>query len=84
MGSIEAAAMATTISSGVAQRGRCAFYEIDPRTGATIEIFCADSAFAQSFGARAAGWYWRQCSSPKLPSGPFVTCYAAYRDATLT
>jgi hypothetical protein len=34
------------------QRAGCAFYEIDPTNGATIEIFCADRVVAQSFGAQ--------------------------------
>jgi hypothetical protein len=64
------------------QRAGCALYEIDPTTGATIEIFCADRVVAQSFGAQAAGWYWRQRGSPNLmPSGPFIVCLDAYRDA---
>jgi hypothetical protein len=33
------------------QRAGCALYEIDPATGATIEIFYADRAVAQSFVA---------------------------------
>ena len=76
--------MATAISSHAARRAECAFYEIDPKTGATIEIFCADRALARSFGSRAAGWYWRlrqpDCS-PGVPSGPFLVCLDAYRDA---
>jgi hypothetical protein len=63
------------------QRAGCTLYEIDPTTGATIEIFCADRVVAQSFGAHAAGWYWRQRGSPNLPSGPFLVCLDAYRDA---
>ena len=63
------------------QRAGCALYEIDPTTGTTIEIFCADRVVAQSFGAHAAGWYWRQRGSPNLPSGPFTVCLVAYRDA---
>ncbi len=59
----------------------CALCEIDPTTGATIEIFCADRVMAQSFGAHAAGWYWRERGSPNPPSGPFIVCLDAYRDA---
>jgi hypothetical protein len=66
------------------QRAGCALYEIDPTTGATIEIFCADRVAAQSFGAHAAGWYWRQRGSVDLPSGPFIVCLDAYRDAVAT
>jgi len=62
----------------------CTLYEIDPRTGQTIEIFYADSVVAQSFGARGTGFYWRMrdCSSD-VPSGPFIICLDAYRDALL-
>jgi hypothetical protein len=63
------------------QRAGCALYQIDPTTGAIIEIFCADRLAAQSFGAHAAGWYWRRHGSPDVPSGPFIVCLDAYRDA---
>jgi hypothetical protein len=42
------------------------FTKLTRRTGATIEIFCADRVVAQSFGARAAGWYWRERGSPEI------------------
>ena len=52
------------------------------RSGATIEIFYADGAFAQSFGARGAGFYWRKRDcSPDVPTGPFIACLNAHRDA---
>jgi hypothetical protein len=58
-------------------------YDIDPRTGDSIEIFYADSALAKSFGTRP-GWHWWSCRSgslpDRLPTGPFPTSYAAYRD----
>lgn len=66
------------------QTQRCALYEIDPRTGATIEFFCVDRTYARSVGVGGAGWYWRERGSTNPPSGPFVTCYGAYRDATRT
>jgi hypothetical protein len=44
MDNVEASIMATAISSHAARRQECAFYEIDPRTGATVEIFYADRA----------------------------------------
>jgi hypothetical protein len=75
------AIMATAISSHAARRQECAFYEIDPRTGATVEIFYANGLAAQSFGARGAGFYWRQRGSANVPSGPFLICLDAYRDA---
>jgi len=58
-------------------------YDIDPRTGDTVEIFHADSALAKSFGTRP-GWFWWSCRRGSLPdglvTGPFPTSYAAYRD----
>src|SRR5579862_7338114 len=57
-------------------------YDVDPRTGDTVEIFYADGALAKSFGTRS-GWFWWSCRSGSLPdglSGPFPTSYAAYHD----
>jgi len=58
-------------------------YDIDPQTGASVEIFYADRALATSFGARA-GWFWWACQPGFLPGGlpigPFATSYAAYRN----
>ena len=60
-------------------------YDIDPRTGASIEVFYADRVLAASFGTRGAGWCWWTCQPGRLPdgppTGPFATSYAAYRDA---
>jgi hypothetical protein len=59
-------------------------YDIDPRTGASIEVFYADRAL-ETFGRVGAGWfYWarRRGFSPDSPAiGPFATSYAAYRNA---
>jgi hypothetical protein len=59
-------------------------YDIDPRTGASIEVFYADRAL-ETFGRGAAGWFWwprRRGSSPDGPAiGPFPTRYSAYRNA---
>jgi hypothetical protein len=59
-------------------------YDIDPHTGASIEIFHADGVLAASFGRRA-GWYWWSCLPGCLPHtaphGPFATSYGAFRDA---
>ncbi len=58
-------------------------YDIDPQTGASVEIFYADRALATSFGARA-GWFWWACQPACLPgavAGPFTDNYLAYRDA---
>jgi hypothetical protein len=61
-------------------------YEIDPRTGASIEIFYADQVLAASFGARP-GWFWwtchQHCLPDDLPKGPFATSYMAYGDMAL-
>jgi hypothetical protein len=58
-------------------------YDIDPRTGASVEIFYADRALATSFGAPHAGWYFWSCQCGSLPSdlpiGPFTSSYLAYR-----
>jgi hypothetical protein len=59
-------------------------YDMDPQTGASIEVFFADRVLAASFGVRC-GWFWWQCQRgglpDGLPTGPFATSYAAYRDA---
>jgi hypothetical protein len=58
-------------------------YDVDPRTGDTVEIFYADDVLATSFGTRP-GWHWWSCRRGFLPeglvTGPFQTSYAAYRD----
>jgi hypothetical protein len=60
-------------------------YEVDPRTGASVEIFYADELFARSFGASGAGFFWWTCKCgalpDRLPTGPFANSYLAYRDA---
>ncbi len=59
-------------------------YDIDPETGASVEIFYADRALATSFGTRGAGWFWWSCQPACLPgvvAGPFADNYLAYRDA---
>ncbi len=58
-----------------------ALYAIDRVTGVTLEIFYADRARAQSFGVRGAGWLWRERGSPDVPSGPFLVCLDADRNA---
>jgi hypothetical protein len=61
-------------------------YDIDPHTGASIEVFYADRALANSFG-RGTGWFWWSCQRGSLPesppTGPFATSYAAYRNFAL-
>jgi hypothetical protein len=78
--------MARAIVTGKVER-RAIFeplYDIDPHTGATIEIFYADCVLAASFGRRA-GWHWWSCLPGCLPHtvprGPFATSYGAFRDA---
>ena len=57
-------------------------YDVDARSGATIEVFYADRVLA---GMRGAGWHWWSCQPGCLPewppNGPFATSYAAYRVA---
>jgi hypothetical protein len=59
-------------------------YDIDPHTGASVEIFYADPTVARSFGTPDAGWFWWTCQSGSVPerepNGPFGTSYAAYRN----
>ena len=63
---------------------REALYDVDTRTGASIEVFYADRAL-ETFGRRGAGWFWwyrRRGFSPECSAtGPFPTSYSAYRDA---
>ena len=57
-------------------------YDVDGRTGATIEVFFAEQVFA---GMRGAGWHWWACNPGEVPDwppkGPFATSYSAYCDA---
>jgi hypothetical protein len=59
-------------------------YDIDPLTGASVEVFYADRT-PETFGRCGAGWFWwsrRNGFSPDGPAtGPFATSYAAYRHA---
>jgi hypothetical protein len=59
-------------------------FDIDPTTGASIEIFYADRTL-ESFGSDGAGWFWWQRRRGFAPDcravGPFATSYSAYRDA---
>ena len=59
-------------------------YDIDPQTGASVEVFYADRTLAMSFGMHGAGWFWWACQPACLPgavTGPFADNYLAYRDA---
>ena len=59
-------------------------FDINPRTGASIEVFYADRAL-ETFGRVGAGWFWcsrrRGCAADGSATGPFATSYAAYRHA---
>jgi hypothetical protein len=61
-------------------------YDINPRTGASIEVFWADCTL-ETFGRCGAGWFWccrrRGFAPERAPIGPFATSYAAYRHAML-
>ena len=77
----------TAISDPKRHTAREPLYDLDPRTGASVEIFYADPAVARSFGTSDAGWFWWSCQSGslphELPTGPFGTSYAAYRNFAL-
>jgi hypothetical protein len=82
--------MFTKLLEGIAARDRYPrhepLYDVDTRTGATIEVFYADPALAKSLGMRGAGWCWWTCQRGCLPGraiGPFGTSYLAYRDALI-
>jgi hypothetical protein len=73
------------VISNPRRRGRHEpLYDIDPRTGASIEVFYADRAL-ETFGRGGAGWFWwsrqRGFAPNGAPTGPFATSYAAYRHA---
>ncbi len=56
-------------------------YDIDPQTGASVEVFYADCALAKSFSARGEGWFWWSCQ-PNLSAGwppDWPLCYQLCR-----
>jgi hypothetical protein len=59
-------------------------FDVDPRTGASIEVFYADRRL-ETFGRDGVGWFWwprrRGWSPDGSPIGPFATSYAAFRHA---
>lgn len=65
---------------------REAFFDTDPATGASIEVFYADRSL-ETFSRCGAGWFWcprRRGFAPTGPAiGPFPTSYSAYRHALL-
>jgi hypothetical protein len=77
--------VARSISSATVRRPfHEPLYDVDPRTGDSIEIFYADEVLAKSFGTRA-GYFWWRCQPRFLPDcppkGPFAISYLAYRHA---
>jgi hypothetical protein len=75
-----------TVASGPQRRPNYEpLYDVDPRTGATVEVFYADRVLT---GMRGAGWHWWSCKPGSVPewppAGPFSTSYSAYRDAMIT
>jgi len=60
------------------------FFDVDPVTGFSIEVFYADRTL-ESFGWEGAGWFWlprcRGFAAYGPAVGPFPTSYSAYRDA---
>jgi hypothetical protein len=71
--------------SNPGQRARLEpLFDLQPRTGVSIEVFFADRAL-ETFGRCGAGWFWwprRRGGSPGGPAtGPFATSYGAYRHA---
>jgi hypothetical protein len=60
------------------------FFDVDPVTGRSIEVFYADRTL-ETFGRGGSGWFWwprRRGFAPDCRAvGPFPTSYSAYRDA---
>jgi hypothetical protein len=59
-------------------------YDINPRTGVSIEVYYADRSL-ETFGRVGGGWFWqarrRGFAPDGLTTGPFPTSYSAYRNA---
>ena len=59
-------------------------FDVDPVTGASIEVFYADRTL-EKFGRVGAGWFWwprRRGFAPEgAARGPFPSSYSAYRNA---
>jgi hypothetical protein len=72
------------MSTGMGSAPREPLYEVDPRSGASFEVFYADRTL-ESFGRAGPGWFWwprRRGFAPDGPAvGPFPTSYSAYRAA---
>jgi hypothetical protein len=76
--------MARTIAATERRPAYEPLYDIDPHSGASIEIFYCDSMLARSFATRE-GWFWWTCQPGLLPNvppvGPFGSSYLAFCDA---
>jgi hypothetical protein len=72
------------ISSLDRHRNYAPIFDVDPLTGASIEVFYADGLATFRRGG-SAGWFWwprRVGFAPDGPAhGPFATGYRAYCDA---
>jgi hypothetical protein len=59
-------------------------YDINPRTGISIEVFYSDRTL-ETFGRGGTGWFWQMRRRGYPPegqaTGPFATSYSAYRHA---
>jgi hypothetical protein len=77
----------TTSSVDRQHQKHAPFFDVDPVTGRSIEVFYADQTL-ETFGKRGAGWFWharRRRFAPEGPAhGPFPTGYSAYRNAALS
>jgi hypothetical protein len=51
-------------------------YDIDPHTGATIEVFYVDAVLVRSFRAHGPGWFWWSCRRGRL--GPVLVVMQAW------
>jgi hypothetical protein len=62
-------------------------FDVDPRTGISIEVFFADRTM-ETFGRLGSGWFWQARRRGHAPegqrTGPFATSYGAYRHAMNT
>ena len=59
-------------------------FDVDPVTGAIIDVFYADRSL-ETFGRVGAGWFWWRRRRGFAPTGaavgPFTSIYSAYRHA---
>jgi hypothetical protein len=68
-------------------RRREAIFDFHPVTGATFEVFWADTSL-ETFGRGGSGWFWWMRGRGFAPTGPargpFPSSYSAYRHAVNT